>query len=53
MEGYDEYRSRAPLLIFLCDDDATSPLVCPPYSKVVVGEGVVAGRQEPSIYKRW
>ena len=48
MEGYDDDWSGAPVLMVVSDDDAASPLMCPPYSEVVLCDGGVAGRQEPS-----
>ena len=52
MEGYDEDRPGSPVRMVLSDDDAAAPLMCPPYSEVVLCDGGVwpAARSHPRIH---
>ena len=39
MEWYDEDRLGVPAFVSVSDNNASSPLVCPPYAEVVLGNG--------------
>ena len=49
MKGYDEDRPGSPVRIVLSDDDAAAPLMCPPYSEVVLCDGG-CGRPSGAIH---